>query len=399
MTTPVILDEETYTRAISFIIERDFFPELPKIKAQQNYWEAQTRGSLADLHEAGRVLHDLNNKKENNGTDGQPVNYYSEKESELEKRVNLSLSLDQFQTLYTSEDNASFSDLLEKANIKRREQNKWFFDRETNKLRIKDTPHEEGEKPNEAIDTTPTGWKYKARNTLMYFPEGQSESWVNDHEGRGEKKTIDHKNTHLLPISEMKPPVTNLAPSDRAAAQGNATPWNQLKDGDIGELEDGPDIRGYRLVEATPTLSPSRVGSPLMTWGSIEGTPLLVSGSETPGPRFSLPKVSRREELGMKLSEKASKAYRKKISEKERNVRGTPRSGAGLMSPAAQYLYKKSHQSPYLQSGFDDALRNCYGGSKLGVNSPRGIKRPGATPTPIPLFRAGATPKKIEKPL
>lgn len=88
-----------------------------------------------------------------------------------------------------------------------------------------------------------------------------------------------------------------------------------------------PGVRGYNLVESTPTLSPSRVGTPQMTWGSIEGTPLLLPGSETPGPQFSLPKVSKREELGMRLSEKASKAYRKKTSEQQRNVRGTPRSG------------------------------------------------------------------------
>jgi protein DGCR14 len=87
-----------------------------------------------------------------------------------------------------------------------------------------------------------------------------------------------------------------------------------------------PGIRGYNLVEATPSLSPTRMGTPQMTWGSIEGTPMLI-GNATPGPQFSLPQISKREQLGMKLSEKASKAYRKKTSERQRTSATTPRSG------------------------------------------------------------------------
>lgn len=102
--------------------------------------------------------------------------------------------------------------------------------------------------------------------------------------------------------------------------------------------------RGYRLVDATPSPNPSRIGTPIMTWGSIEGSPTLLNSSETPGkiiydlslwngyitmytigPRFSLPKVCKREELGMKLSEKASRARRKRTMEK--SVRRTPITG------------------------------------------------------------------------
>jgi protein DGCR14 len=64
-----------------------------------------------------------------------------------------------------------------------------------------------------------------------------------------------------------------------------------------------------------------------MTWGSIEGTPILITGSQTPSRQYSMPTVSKREELGMKLSEKASKAYRKKTSERTRHLQGTPRTG------------------------------------------------------------------------
>lgn len=59
MATPVILDEDTYTEAISLIIERDFFPNLAKMRAQQNYLQAQNHGSLNELHEAGKALHNV----------------------------------------------------------------------------------------------------------------------------------------------------------------------------------------------------------------------------------------------------------------------------------------------------------------------------------------------------
>ena len=59
MTTPVVLDEDTYTEALSSIIERDFFPHLAKVKAQQNYLQAQQTGTLQDLERASKALHRL----------------------------------------------------------------------------------------------------------------------------------------------------------------------------------------------------------------------------------------------------------------------------------------------------------------------------------------------------
>ncbi|KAI7903055.1 nuclear protein Es2-domain-containing protein [Cokeromyces recurvatus] len=400
MTTPVVLDEDTYTEAISLIIERDFFPNLAKMKAEQKYWEVQKNGSLAELQEAGRALHNATTLKKSQPRDSnQSVNYYFEDEPDIEKRVNLNLSLDQFQSLYTSEDNASFADLLEKANLKVKEKNKWFFDRES--LRITN-----GEKGTLAIETNekaPLGWKYKTRNALMYYPEGKSESWVNPNEGRGQPKSIEYKNTHIMINDTSLPTHKTVAPSDIANKDGSLTPWKQWNGLSSTEADDStPNIRGYNLVDATPTLSPSRIGTPQMTWGSIEGTPLLISnGSDTPEPQFSLPKISKREQLGMKLSEKASKAYRKKtIERQQRRIQGTPRVGAGLMSPAAQHLLRKSTQgfTPRIQSGFGEALRSTYNSGSPSFKTPRSIlKRPGATPTPIALFRAGATPQKKEK--
>lgn len=61
------------------------------------------------------------------------------------------------------------------------------------------------------------------------------------------------------------------------------------------------------------------------------------------------------------------------------------------MSPAAQHLLRKSTPALRAQSGFGDALRSSYGGASSTTRSSM-LTRRGATPTPVPLFRAGASP-------
>jgi protein DGCR14 len=167
---------------------------------------------------------------------------------------------------------------------------------------------------------------------------------------------------------------------------GKMTPWNKLS-GDNDD-SDMPEFGGYNLVPESPSINPSSLSTPLMTWGDIEGTPLLMTGSETPGPNsFRLPQPSRREQLGHKLSERASKNYRNRSAAsqagKVTKAGLTPRFGSGIMSPAAQHLLRKSDQRT---PSFNDALRASYGSVTPGHYTPR------SQATPTPLFRAGATP-------
>ncbi|KAI9303009.1 nuclear protein Es2-domain-containing protein, partial [Cunninghamella echinulata] len=358
MTSPVVLDEDTYTEAISFIIERDFFPHLAKLKAENTYHEAQINGDFQQLQEATILLEKIN-RKQTNTEDKKEVkiqNYYNESEVDLSKRINLDLSLDQFQTVYTSEDNASFSDLLEKANARRKNQYRWFYDNQSQRLCIED-------KKTNTIESSKTSL---GKNLLMYYPEGPSQSSLNDKDSRAAPKSISHGNTMLSSVLS----------------------WDQLC-GDQNITT--PSFRGFGLVESTPIINPSSMDSPLMTWGTIEGTPIQIKGSETPlGRQFSLPKESQREKLGMKLSEKASKAYRKRTNESRLNIKGTPRTGSGMMSPAAQHLLRKS-STPYTK-GFDMALRSSYGGSSTSETN---IQTPRIIGTPTPLFRSGSTASRL----
>jgi len=381
-----VLDEDSYTEAISYIIERDFFPNLAKLRAQQEYFHAEDAGDLVGMQQAGRELKRLaTNPRRGATTSDTRQSTTSQLPTNIPNDVDLSLSLDQFQARYTSEDNASFIDLLAKANEQRKEKHKWVWDKESNQLRIKDAPHVESALTIvDERDALPGTWKYKARNALMYQPDVsniKNKSSVNADDGRGSPKAVVYANTQF-DAQNLEVSNTGKPQSMRDAASGKMTPWNKLS-GDDDE-SDMPEFGGYNLVPESPSINPSSMSTPLMTWGEIEGTPLLITGSETPGPNsFRLPQPSRREQLGHKLSERASKSYRTRSaaqqSGKVSKAGLTPRFGAGIMSPAAQHLLRKSDRTP----SFNDALRASYGSTTPSSRSQA---------TPTPLFRAGATP-------
>ncbi|OUM56848.1 hypothetical protein PIROE2DRAFT_65333 [Piromyces sp. E2] len=115
---------------------------------------------------------------------------------------------------------------------------------------------------------------------------------------------------------------------------------------------------GYKMVASTPSPNPNRIDqSDMFTWGSIEGTPLLInSGGASSGPVFKIPETPRRELIGMKLSEKASSNMRKRLGKTPKSSLShlTPKqrltspmlSRASALSPAAKNLLQRSLKSP-----------------------------------------------------
>lgn len=157
----------------------------------------------------------------------------------------------------SSEDNASFTDLLEKANAKRKSHYRWFYDKQAQQLCIADD----------------TGKQANGSNLLMYYPEGPSQSLLDESKQRGAPKSIAHDNTAFpTPATTKNSDNTN----DGKNINNEDGSWKELC-GDEGPAA----FRGFGLVESTPLIHPSSMEAPLMTWGSIEGTPIRLARPDT----------------------------------------------------------------------------------------------------------------------
>ncbi len=320
--------------------------------------------------------------------------------SELKKaRPEDGKRLDAFLSQYQSEDDASFGEIMEKAEEKRREKYAWLYESERDARIALEAPEERlaitdggREKELKAIDQRPASvktWTYTGKNTLMYFPEGVELSAKEKVEAAGKGKEVVHANTRLSREFLRK---TALA---RAGTEGQGGMLGAAKDkvgvdGRVLLPGESPQVNGYGFV-ATPQIHPGVDASPLMTWGSIDGTPFHLETDITPmpGPSFKMPKVPRREEIAIKLTEKVSKAQRdrKKAAEqaaspallRQKLGGATPSASERLqlLSPAARKLVSRA-VTPGSIGGTDKALRASY------------------TPTHTPLTPGSATPRQTK---
>ncbi|KAG8906189.1 hypothetical protein FRB99_007405 [Tulasnella sp. 403] len=139
----IVLEEDEYTEALSAIIARDFFPSLVHLDARNQYLSALESQDPSLITATARRLVDLANAPTptpRSRVDGRTpyVNFPSdtpfrtprqhpEPPPAKKPKYDPTLSLDQFQARYTSEDNASFTEILDDENRKRRENYAWAW--------------------------------------------------------------------------------------------------------------------------------------------------------------------------------------------------------------------------------------------------------------------------------
>jgi protein DGCR14 len=361
----VVLDEDTYVSAVSHIIRRDFFPGLAEADAQREYLNAVESKNKSWIREAGKKLTHVmtpvpsgrrrvleRTRFDRPGGSGDktpsvwgadtPVTVAPSEAGEDDEglgkldNVDLNLSLGAFQAKYISEDQESFSQIIDKQNEKKFEKNAWLREgnRYASKQRIaqqkviqaRAAANESKElvvttRPSQNLDdrpAAPIGTKHEAFNTLMFGPDSV-ESWAPTRAQAAESasfappKQVAYNNTRL-PAPEVDPP---RAPSPtlsfiRAAVSGNPR-LNPSEGGYTGS--ETPRVKGYAFVEAHPPSDDSDDDAPI---DLLEKYGVDASSKATP---FTINESSSREKMHHKMVEK--------IGAKRSNPSSNP-TGSGL---------------------------------------------------------------------
>ncbi|KAJ7181780.1 nuclear protein DGCR14 [Mycena crocata] len=393
----VVLEEDEYMESLSKIIARDFFPSLVQLDATNEYLDALRsqdphliNASVRRLEEVGatpqRPLQTPSRTPYGMGPAETPLRTPRGEPAAKRPRYDTDLSLDNFQARYTSEDNSSFTQILDEENRKRKEKWGWAWDAQKRveaqrerlladrerlliepqsvvgvreKFRIeaptpagliedvKEKGKEEGEdeenendnsdgeeKPELALavvnsenavdvmaprkDTRSAGvdgWKFKARNSLMFPPDADDSPYhIKATEPTGDPRAIVHGSTRLPEQDDSRPHSRAMsAPPSPTRSHINAaimgTPYRPRS----------PTIDNFSLVPNLPSPTPSELGpaavKQLMTWGTLNATPRIISQSEDlppPSTPFHIPAPSSRETISHKLSNNASKSLRVK---------------------------------------------------------------------------------------
>lgn len=430
-----ILDEETYLNEIGNIIERDFFPDLKKLKAQNDYLEALERNDVQRIRElyakysSGRIPQQ--NHLASPATFETPIDTrpcdddlsfkdLKSKESvcddETESVVSFSvekkkLGLDEYFGCHTSEDNQSFQEIIKESDIQHKHKHPWLYEAEEN-CHIKETNlavpsiEEQANGKNRPFDLDT--WSYRRKNYIMYVPDGADISESDKLKIIHNKLEINHNSTRLAkcPFDETQ---------NKETIQGLALSQSRILEGKIGvdgkemTFSDMPKVNGFSFVEA-PSPAPGVNESPLMTWGNIDGTPFRLDGGDTPlrstpGPSFKIPEPPKREKLALALAEKAGErirdrkkkallvAQRQLASPSPSRTSGSSLDRLHSMSPAAQKLAS----TKFKRGGSDRSLLASYSPlSRTSTPSPRAQGTPkesSLSSRRSQSMKSGSTPK------
>merc|ERR1719410_1234529 len=334
------MDEDEYVAKVEKIIERDFFPELEKLKAQSEYIDARDRKdyeTMSRLEEKySGVRPDTGKRcnspdtfetpldaprendprrpsedKEDSSSSDKDKNVEDPKEKE-EDRV----TLDKFMANHTSEDNESFIELQVENEKKHRAKNAWMYKNEAMYLEMKAhqmaLPSIEQQaalpyKPDN-VDT----WTYQNINSVFHNPDGLELTEKEKIEKAKKEKIIHHTNTRITKTPwKSDKQVDKLR---REVEQKEALAAGKVGiDGKEITRPETPSVNGFKLMSMAPSPALGVADSPLMTWGQAETTPYMLGGCDTPlvtsggaGGGFQIQETSARDRIAHQLAENNS---------------------------------------------------------------------------------------------
>ena len=377
-----VLDEDTYTDTLSYIIAREFFPGLLESETRQEYLDAVESKDNAWIASASKRLHRLM-------TPGRHSKDQTPSPLSSKPKINVNMSLNTFQSTYTSEDNESFYKLIDKQNQKKADKYSWLWrgNRLPSKreLKQKEVEAKRGKdclviinKGGDARPAMPDTWNSKPNNQLMFLPDGEEErgSVAAGQASGGAPPQVVPTNTRLrqdnTTVDSSRPPSPTLSAIRDAIKSNPRSDYADSSAGVGGSVT--PRVNGYAFVDDEEPEEPKRVNRVQVG---------LVLGDSTPNP-FNIKEGSKRESLHRRMVERIAESKRTSSRLGMTGKEGprmapkypvSPRVG-GTLTPAAQRLW--SNMRP--------------GDSSTSSRTALGLQTP--TPLRSVVGKQGATPKQ-----
>ncbi|CAA7050972.1 unnamed protein product [Microthlaspi erraticum] len=436
-----VLDEDAYVEAIEKIIERDYFPDISKLRDRLDWIQAVKTRDPIQIRDAQLKIIERRGKKANPhlgdtvGKTQTPGSTFLRNFTPLDEfdgktprtpgvsvreqlhsgdvggdgDIDVDMSLDEFFRRYTSEDNDSFSKILEKVNRKKKEKYAHLLEGEKESNLIEDAKRDritDGYGTSDQPPSTLDGWKYTAKNLLMYHPADRGEAPLTEEERAvrllGLTKEICEGNTRFHGKTMDTRPREDGSLEILYTPIAGASPMISGRDRDKSKRYDLDDLRktpnpfyvesekradnGYSFVR-TPSPAPGLDESPFITWGEIDGTPMRLDPEDTPldiggsadGPHYNIPSAPPRDVRAHSLSRDASRKLRERSNSmfKKPPLPSPHRSGSAspnvrTLSPAAQKFYRRAIAKS--SSTVDESLRASYRGASPGALTPKSVR-------------------------
>mmetsp|Transcript_18021 Transcript_18021/g.38736 ORF Transcript_18021/g.38736 Transcript_18021/m.38736 type:complete len:521 (-) Transcript_18021:634-2196(-) len=401
----LVLDEDQYTSKLEAIIERDFFPDIPKVKSTLEWLQAVKSGDpelirQAQINIAHRraglktpltgsgagatafsatpLVGDTPLARPGTGVWATPANHrlstpamtpvvggpdatpmlgasaaagaaaaLSAATGAEQRAPNI--GLDAFLATYTSEDNASFGRIINEEQKKKRAKVSHYLEDKNRPLMLEGPgPLDEyggsGQQPMTLQFT-----KHVPANALYYHKDQVrlSDKEVAE-QALGPPKQVMSRNTRFKSTDTE---VTALEAAASAAAGGAGAGGGTPAAGRLGTTQVGGTGRDWDRL-STPSFTPGREGfSPLMTWGEIGSTPLRLDSPDDMllpsssgaglGPDFQVQDLGNREKVLHKLAHSKSGGLRKPSPALTLLQQQQRRNSTPMLSPAARALATK----------------------------------------------------------
>ena len=233
-----VLEEDKYAEALSLIIARDFFPSLVHLDATNDYLDALKSQDPTRIQATVRRLEEINTPITNRrggpaigatptpfggrGTYDTPLrtphpsdqcvigNGEGDEPPSKRRKFDTEMNLDNFQAKYTSEDNASFLEILDDENMKRKETYGWAYNAQKRVEEQRERMLEDRERLLiEPPQTTVTGVREKFRieapKPVGFITRGESEEAEEEKtEGKEVAVTAGKKDEEIVDVMAPK---------------------------------------------------------------------------------------------------------------------------------------------------------------------------------------------------